>query len=359
MGKPSRTIKFIMKVGIHLDRYNILSKYTKVYFDILAYNSIEAIPLSTWDKDFFQKIKTVDYFIYRWYHYDYDRQMALTIIPIVENELQIPCFPNLATCWHFDDKIKQYYVSVAQNLPMTESYVFWNKKDAKAWIDDATFPVIFKLKGGAGSQNVSLIKKKSQAIRLTKRLFGSGIKEMSLFDSGSTSFKDFNIYKKIKNLAWHLKMRSKGQPVETNYTPQKNYILFQKYLPNNQFDTRITIIGNRAFAFRRFNRKNDFRSSGSGMIDYNKEEISLEHVKTAFTVSKKMKFQCMAYDFLYNENGGSEFCEMCYTFVDKAVYKCNGYWDDSLNWHEGHYWPQFCQLQDLLQMPELKQPIID
>jgi len=40
------------------------------------------------------------------------------------------------------------------------------------------------------------------------------------------------------------------------------------------------------------------------------------------------------------------------------VHQCTGYWDKDLNWHEGHFWPQFCQLQDLLNMPELKQPVI-
>ena len=35
----------------------------------------------------------------------------------------------------------------------------------------------------------------------------------------------------------------------TIWQTEKNYVLFQKFLPNNSFDTRVTVIGNRAFAY--------------------------------------------------------------------------------------------------------------
>ena len=37
----------------------------------------------------------------------------------------------------------------------------------------------------------------------------------------------------------------------------------------------------------------------------------------------------------------------------------NGYWDENLNWHEGRYWPQYFELMDLLNMPELKLPDLE
>jgi glutathione synthase/RimK-type ligase-like ATP-grasp enzyme len=132
--------------------------------------------------------------------------------------------------------------------------------------------------------------------------------------------------------------------------------LFQKFLPNNLFDTRVSIIGERAFAFRRFNRKNDFRASGSGLIDYDKSGIDRRSIEIAFTISNKLRFQSMAYDFLLNEKKELEICEISYTYVDKAVYDCPGFWDKNLDWHEGHFWPQYCQLVDALKLPNLKQP---
>jgi len=67
-------------------------------------------------------------------------------------------------------------------------------------------------------------------------------------------------------------------------------------------------------------------------------------------------FQSMAYDFLYNKEGTAWFCEISYTYLDTIIYDCPGYWDLNLNWREGHYWPQYFQLMDALNLPDLKQP---
>ena len=62
----------------------------------------------------------------------------------------------------------------------------------------------------------------------------------------------------------------------------------------------------------------------------------------------------MAYDFLYDENKKPAFSEISYTYQDVAVRNCPGYWDSDLNWNEGHYWPQYFQLMDALNLPDLK-----
>ena len=48
--------------------------------------------------------------------------------------------------------------------------------------------------------------------------------------------------------------------------------------------------------------------------------------------------------------------EISYVYKDYMVYDCPGYWDTNLQFHEGHYFPQYCMLMDLLNMPDLKQP---
>lgn len=68
-------------------------------------------------------------------------------------------------------------------------------------------------------------------------------------------------------------------------------------MPNNPNDIRITVIGNRAFGYIRYNRPEDFRASGSGNFDVTKENVPIEAVKIAHQLSKQMGFQSMAYDF--------------------------------------------------------------
>jgi len=222
-------------------------------------------------------------------------------------------------------------------------------------MESATLPVVFKLKGGAGSSNVVLVHERPLGKKLIRRMFGRGMQSRRV-PWGTVSWKDFNLKSWIRHKGGYVIRRIRAGNTSPGFEPHKNYALFQKYLHNNDFDTRVTVIGNRAFAFRRLNRPNDFRSSGSGRIDYDISRIDMECVKKAFNVSNAMDFQSMAYDFWYDDDGNVNFCEASYTYVDTAIHECPGYWDSDLKWHEGHYWPQYFQLIDALGLPDLKQP---
>jgi len=56
----------------------------------------------------------------------------------------------------------------------------------------------------------------------------------------------------------------------------------------------------------------------------------------------------MAYDFLLNEDGLPEICEISYTFSDSPVYECPGHWDSDFKWHEGKMWPEEAQVLDFI-----------
>jgi glutathione synthase/RimK-type ligase-like ATP-grasp enzyme len=343
-----------MLVGIHKSAWSRFAPMR--YEDILDYNNISYVTLDASEPSFWDQVPKVDLFIYRWAHIDDERQVALTIIPIVEKILNVKCLPNLSTCWCYDDKIREYLLLSMMRFPIIKSWIFWNKTKALDWAEGAEYPLVFKLKGGAGSANVILVEDSTKAKRLIRRIYGRGIKSGHIPGIGATRWKDFSIYKTVHHWGGNVLRKLRGEDISPFWQKNKNYVLFQKFLPNNNFDTRITVIGNRAFAFRRMNRKSDFRSSGSGCISYDMSKIDTEFVKIAFEVSKCMGFQSMAYDFLYDENGQRQFSEISYTFVDKAIYDCPGFWDLELNWHEGHFWPPYCHLVDALSIPDLRQP---
>ena len=345
-----------MIVGIHTDLHGKSCDYIVKYEKVLEFNNIRSVRLDINQTDFWEKIKELDLFIFRWQHIDDHRQLAHTILPVIERNLGIKCFPDLNTSWHFDDKIRQYYLLSQFGFPMIKSWIFWDKVEAINWSKTAVYPTVFKLKGGAGSTNVLLIHNKAKAIRLINKMFWQGVYSERIPDSGSTQWKYFTVYNKLRE--WKHFMLNKINKIDITpyWQINKNYVLFQEFMPDNQYDTRVTVIGKRAFAFRRFNRENDFRSSGSGKLDYDIAKIDLKFIAMAFEVSTAMKFQSMAYDFLYNREGKPVFCEISYTFVDSAVRNCPGFWDPDLKWNEGHYWPQFCQLSDLLNITDLKQP---
>ena len=133
------------------------------------------------------------------------------------------------------------------------------------------------------------------------------------------------------------------------WLPEKDYVYFQEFIPNNEYDTRVVVIGNRAKAFRRFNRPNDFRASGSGNFDISPSQINIEIIKLAFKISKKMNFQCMAYDFLI-KNNSPVVTEISYTFPDRPYgTKLPGYWDSNLNWVPQRNWPEEHQVEDFME----------
>ena len=202
--------------------------------------------------------------------------------------------------------------------------------------------------------NVRLIRSASEAKAYVENCFsGSGIVIRPPLPKGLR-----------RPLSWTKKMLLRGvqagpyvcgfrfpdMPDQTYWMPQKNYALFQEFLSGNEFDTRVTIIGDRAFAFRRFNRPDDFRASGSGRIDHDSKAIDLACIQVAFDAARKLKSQSMAFDFMFR---GSQKVpvvgEISYCYADWAVEKCSGHWDSSLGWHEGRLWPEEAHVEDFLQ----------
>lgn len=346
-----------LKVGIHEMERGLLSEWSKKYVAILEFNSIDWELLSIDDLDFWERLRTCSHFIYHWGGSSDAHQKAHTILPVIEFELGIPIFPDWQLSWHYDDKIKGYYLLNSLNFPTIDTNVFFNKQKAITWIENtASFPQVFKLSRGAGSNDVMMVKNKYHAKRITKKIFGKGIVSGKV-PGNNLWIKDFRLKKYIEKKSRSLYRKIRGLDANRNYFVHKNYVLFQKYLPKNTHDTRVTTIGTRAFAFRRHNRTNDFRASGSGLIDHNPEMINKECVEIALEISKKMKFSCMTYDFLFDENSNPRIAEISYTFNDYAVYQCHGYWDNSLNWVEGNFWPELLQLVDFLKKPDLTCPL--
>ena len=344
-----------MLVGLYKSKFpQYQIKGFESYKHILKYNNIKFIELNVDEKDFWDKVKIVDLFLFRWAHTDNDHQLAKSILPVIENYLSIKCFPDLSTCWHFDDKIREYYLLKSLGHPMIESWIFWEKENALSWAEKAEYPVVFKLKKGAGSRNVVLLNNKSEAVRTIRRMFGKGIlASQGISNKKRVKYKSFENFIRHKADKYFLN-KIKGIEPEIWQT-EKNYVLFQRYLPNNSYDTRVNVIGKQAFACRRFVRKNDFRASGSGNWDLDKNNIDLKFIELALKISKELKFQSMAYDFLYDEKGEPKLCEISYTYPDDPE---AGYWDEKLNWHDFKFLPPYFHLKEALNIDVLKQPPI-
>jgi len=264
----------------------------------------------------------------------------------------IKVFPSHASCWHFDDKFAQQELLRAINAPMPGGNMFFRRRDAMEFLKTCEYPQVFKLRKGAGAINVKLVRNEKEGRRLTERMFGRGIPQhppMEGLKRGVSRAKKNRVGKD----PFAVRARRAGRLWLQKFfrrERERGYVYFQEFIPDQTHDTRVTIIGDRAFVFRREVRENDFRASGSGRIKYPaSNEIPHDMVDSAFEISRKLGFQSMAYDFVrHAETQQPLIIEMCFTFNADAVAECPGYTTPDHQWVEGHFRPERCILEDLL-----------
>jgi glutathione synthase/RimK-type ligase-like ATP-grasp enzyme len=320
----------------------------------VAYCDEQKIPyrlINCLDSDIISQLASVDAFLWHWHHLDpRERLMARQVIMAAE-AMGIAVFPNTTTCWHFDDKVGQKYLLEAVGAPLVPTYVFYDLSEALQWIDGASFPKVFKLRTGAGSLNVRLVRHAQEARVLAKQAFAGGFRPVAGYRQDAhrrirATRQRRDLFSVVQRLPQTL---ATIRHLNRVLGRERGYVYFQDFIPDNQFDTRVTIIGNRAFAYTRNVRPGDFRASGSGDIVYDVQRIHLQCIQIAFEVTRKVGAQSMAFDFVLTANQRPMLVEVSYCYIPEFVYQCPGHWDDQLKWHQGHMWPEDAILIDLLE----------
>ena len=320
------------------------------YRSILEHNNIGYVEVHARDMVRCHIPRDITHCLFFYSHRELDKQFADTILPIIEHHRGIPTFPSFRERWHFDNKVSQAYYAVFDDIPMPQNWVFWDRTSAIDFVESARFPLVMKFANGSASENVALLRSQKEAKRAINRVFygfvpsGYGVK-------GATAHQVIKrIKNKIKGYLHHPTFERGYWGIHTQYA------LFQEFLGRNDHDTRIAIVGDRAFGYRRFNRPNDFRASGGNLIDYDPGNIDPKLVSSAFEISERLGFTSMAYDFIYDDNGNPKTVEYCYKIGTEYVHKCSGTWDRDLNWIDGAVWPETLHLRSLLKRPAIVEP---
>jgi hypothetical protein len=257
-------------------------------------------------------------------------------------------FPDFNTIWHFDDKVGQKYLLEAIEAPIPESWVFYEKEEAISWAKESEFPKVFKLRGGASSQNVKLVTNRNVALKLISQAFGKGFSAYDPWGSLKERYRRYQLGKSdLQDLLEGVARFVIPPPYSRIRGREKGYIYFQEFIAGNNFDIRIIVIDDKAFGIKRLVRNNDFRASGSGNILYDRDLFDKATLQLAFELAKKLKSQCIAFDFIYR-NGNPLVVEISYGFSSKGYDPCPGYWDKELTWHEGVFNPYGWMVEGLL-----------
>ena len=257
-------------------------------------------------------------------------------------------FPTPKTMWFSNDKVVQSYLLKSIAAPIPDFHVFYGRDEALAWAAHATYPIVFKLREGAGGENVSLVRTEKDAQRIIRRAFGRGFETYrrvpSLRERIRKTRSKAGLFEAILKGSFRLIVPPRYSAVAGRH---RDYVYFQEFVAGNDHDIRIVVIGSRAFALKRGVRRGDFRASGSGIWNHDKDEFKLATIETAFRVAKRLGSQCVAFDFIHR-NDEPLVVEIDFGFTPSGYDKCPGYWGDDLVWNEGDFDPYGWMVEEVL-----------
>lgn len=260
-------------------------------------------------------------------------QMAKALL-ISLQQRGMKVFPDVNTCWHFDNKVWEKYLLESVDAPAVPSYVFYSEREAIEWLEKTTFPKVFKLKGGAGASNVMLVRTKQEGQKLIRQAFGRGFLQYRWQSKMKEAWRKYKLGNaSLRDVMRPVKYGLRRYPTTFDHYHghEIGYVYFQDFIPNNDSDLRVIVIGDKLMAEKRYVREGDFRASGSGHFEYG--SIPEDVMEIAFTTAEKLRMQTVAFDFIF-ENSQPLIVEMSYGFGTHGIEHSGGYWTRDHQWHE-------------------------
>ncbi len=345
-----------MRLAIHFTRERVEDSYAPKWIEYCKNNSIEYEIVNCYDNDIVEKLRDFDALLWHWDQLDYKALLfAKGLIHALDRD-DFVVYPNVDTGWHYDDKVGQKYLLEAIKAPLVKSYAFYDKARAREWIENTTFPKVFKLRSGAGSFNVVLIQSKKEALRYIKRAFGRGFfphSKSAVLRERVWHFKKDRNFKNFFKISYGIYRYIFPNKTYKNLPIERNYLYAQDFIDGCDHDIRVFIIGDRALTKKRFTRDGDFRASGSGRWSW--YDIPKECIEMAFEVSDKLRTQSLAFDFV-KDIDGYKIVEISYVASVRGFPDAPGYWDRDLNWIEGSLRAEYFVIEDVVnRVKEIKQ----
>lgn len=351
-GEGARVLTIAIQPDHVVQPNGVQQSYSDRWLALAAAAGVRTRLVDVHRPDFFDHLAGCDGFMWRFGYRAPQRLIARRVLAAVEHALGIPVFPSWKSAWHFEDKISQHYLLRAAGIPMPRTWIFWDEAAARRFLDGASYPLVMKLANGYRSGNVRLLQSRDEGAYWVDQLFGPGVWTFGPTPRRSRARAALD---RAKAAARALAGVPAALPSLRDEL-QRGYFYAQEFLPGNAFDTRVTVIGNRAFAYRRMNRPGDFRASGSGLPDWDPSCIDLQMVRLAWLAARRLGTQSVAVDAMRR---GDErvLGEISYTYVGWMVRDCPGHWvlhgepeTGELEWVGGHLAPDDAIFEDFVAM---------
>lgn len=228
----------------------------------------------------------------------------------LETRMGKTCYPRPGHALLYENKCLEAYLSELYGLPFAKTYISHRKEDALVSIENVRYPLVSKVNHSSGSMGVELVRSPSQARRLIDKAFSQT-----------------------------------GRGTYAPWLRQKNYVYFQEYVPNDGYDIRVILVGNRAWGYYRKVLKGDFRASGMHQEEYRR--LPEEAIRIAWRAQRHIRSPLLVVDMVRSPDGRLtiiEYSIVC--LIDTAeqllVDGIPGSYviddDGGIQFEEGHYW---------------------
>ncbi|WP_027375716.1 ATP-grasp domain-containing protein [Kaistella palustris] len=328
-----------MNVAILFDQKEKLhsTHWTLQWIDYCENNNIEFSIVNPYQNGVIKLLLDFDLVLWHYSNYSFKDMLMAQNVLFTLHDRGVAVFPSFKDSWHFDDKVAETYLLESVDAPIPKSFYYYSLESLEEDMskNKHSFPIIAKLRNGSGSHNVKLIQNKKELLNYGKKMFSSG-----LDSAPSLLYKTSSNVKSAKNLKTFIS-RAKRIPEFLNslanakkFSVERGYVYLQEFIPNDGYDLKIVVIGDKLSFIGRNIRKGEFRASGGGSAFYHKSFVTKNVIDSAFKTSEKLGFNCMGYDYVVNaKTGEGIIVEISFGFSHDALLQANGYFNRDGSWH--------------------------
>lgn len=329
-----------MKVAILYDKGEKLhtTNWSLSWIEYCQVNNIDYKIINPYKIGVIVELMNFDIILWHYSNYSYkDMLMAKNILLTLEDRGK-KVFPSFKDAWHFDDKLAETYLLESISAPLPKSYYYYQLNELESALNqkEIPFPIIAKLRNGSGSHNVKKIISPDELKSYAKKMFTSGLSSApSLLYKASSNIKSSKSIKTFINRAKRIPEFLRSLSNAKKFNIERGYVYLQEFIPNNGFDLKIVVVGDKLSFIGRNIRSGEFRASGGGDLFYDKNKITPNVINSAFKTSDALGFKCMGYDYVIDKitNEGI-IIEISYGFSHLGVLDAKGYFDRKGNWHD-------------------------
>lgn len=190
-----------------------------------------------------------------------------------------PIYPSFPELYIYENKRNMAMWLKAMKIPHPETKIFARREDAVSFLKEAAYPLVFKTNIGAGASGVRIVKTRSRALRIARRVFGISHPALTLGDV-------------------RFSRKFKGIPLPLLGRVQKHYLIVQEFIPI-RWEWRMIRIGDSYFGHKKLLR--DGFASGSGKSSLERPPDKL--LRMVHDICEEGGFRSMNVDIFETEKG--------------------------------------------------------